>query len=104
MADAMANINALIAQGPRPIQLNDQLGQMAKMYQIKSAQQELTANEQKLAEANALREFLKSNPDLASPATLNKLTTGFGPTGLAYGTKLLEIEKRVVLKKLLNGN
>jgi hypothetical protein len=73
--------------------LNDQLGQMAKMYQIKSAQQELTANEQKLAEANALREFLKSNPDLASSATLNKLTTGFGPTGLAYGTKLLEIEK-----------
>lgn len=93
MADAMANINALIAQGPKPIQLNDPLGQMAKMYQIKSAQQELTANEQKLAEANALREFLKSNPDLTSSATLNKLTTGFGPTGLAYGTKLLEIEK-----------
>jgi hypothetical protein len=93
MADAMANINALIAQGPKPIQLNDQLGQMAKMYQIKSAQQELTANEQKLAEVNALREFLKSNPDLTSSATLNKLTTGFGPTGLAYGTKLLEIEK-----------
>ena len=35
----MANINALIAQGVEPIQLEDPMNQMAKVYKVKALQQ-----------------------------------------------------------------
>jgi len=89
----MADINALIAQGVTPIQIESPINQMGKIMSIRNAQQEYSMNEQKLAEQNALRDFLKSNPNLSDADTLNRLTTGFGPSGLAYGTKLLEIDK-----------
>ena len=89
----MADINALIAQGVTPVQIESPLNQMGKIMSIRNAQQEYSMNEQKLAEQNALRDFLKSNPNLSDADTLNRLTTGFGPSGLAYGTKLLEIDK-----------
>lgn len=89
----MADINALIAQGVTPVQIESPLNQMGKIMSIRNAQQEYSMNEQKLAEQNALRDFLKGNPNLADADTLNRLTTGFGASGLAYGTKLMEIDK-----------
>lgn len=89
----MADINALIAQGVNPVQIESPINQMGKIMSIRNAQQEYSMNEQKLAEQNALREFLKGSPDLTDANTLSKLTTGFGPSGLAYGTKLMEIDK-----------
>lgn len=89
----MADINALIAQGVTPIQIENPLNQMGKIMSIRNAQQEYSMNEQKLAEQNALRDFLKGNPDLTDANTLGRLTTGFGASGLAYGTKLQELAK-----------
>ena len=87
----MANINALIAQGVEPIQLEDPMNQMAKVYKVKALQQEMAARDQAMAEQNALRDFLRSNPDISSQEALNRLTTGFGKTGLEYGTKLQDL-------------
>ena len=84
----MADINALIAQGGTPIQIENPLNQMGKIMLIRNAQQDYDINAQKLAEQNALRDFLKGNPNLTDANTLGRLTTGFGASGLAYGTKL----------------
>ena len=89
----MADINALIAQGVNPVQIESPINQMGKIMSIRNAQQEYSMNEQKLAEQNALRDFLKGNPDLTDANTLGRLTTGFGASGLAYGTKLQELAK-----------
>lgn len=87
----MADINALIAQGMEPLKLESPVNQLAKLYQLKAAQQEMTQREQDIAENNALRQYLQSNPDLTSTEAMNRMTTGFGKTGLAYGTKLQEL-------------
>ena len=89
----MADVNALIAQGTPAIQLENPINQMAKIMSIRNAQQEYDINAQKLTEANALRDFLKGKPDLNKPDILSQLTTGFGTTGLAYGTKLQELQR-----------
>ena len=53
----MADINALIAQGVNPVQIESPINQMGKIMSIRNAQQEYSMNEQKLAEQNALREI-----------------------------------------------
>lgn len=83
--------NAFIAQGVAPIQVENPLNQMARLYAVKGAQQEQAMREQTMAEQNALRQLLATNPNLTSGAALNQLAR-IGPTGLVYGTKLMDIE------------
>ena len=55
----MADINALIAQGGTPVQVENPINQMAKLYALKGAQQEYGMNEQKIAEQNEQKLLLR---------------------------------------------
>jgi len=69
----MADINALIAQGVRPIQIEDPLSRAAKMESLVGARQQQQMNalkmqeyERGVAEQNALRELFRGGLDLES--------------------------------------
>ena len=51
----MADINALIAQGVNPVQIESPINQMGKIMSIRNAQQEYSMNEQKLADRKSTR-------------------------------------------------
>ena len=92
----MADINALIAQGGTPIQIENPLNQFAKLQALRGAQQEQQLNALKLQEAQttmgqqeALRNYLAGAKDRTSPEFTEGLTQ-FGPSGLAVAKSLSE--------------
>ena len=73
----MADINALIAQGVNPVQIESPINQFAKMQALRAAQQEQQLNALKLQETQramgqqeALRNYLAGAKDTGSPEFL----------------------------------
>ena len=98
----MADINALIAQGVNPVQIESPINQFAKMQALRAAQQEQQLNALKLQEAQramgqqeALRNYLAGATDTGSPEFLGGLTQ-FGEPGLAIYKALSDAEKAKV--------
>lgn len=97
----MANgLYAAIAEGGKPIQLENPLNQMARVATIRGAEQEQQLNAMRLREAEigareseSLRNYLSGVTDVSSPNVRARLTTGFGRTGLGYVKQLSEVEK-----------
>lgn len=97
----MANgLYAAIAEGGKPIQLENPLNQMARIATIRGAEQEQQLNAMRLREAEigareseALRNYLSGVTDVSSPEVRARLTTGFGKAGLGYAKQLGEVEK-----------
>lgn len=97
----MANgLYAAIAEGGKPIQLENPLNQMARVATIRGAEQEQQLNAMRLREAEigareseSLRNYLSGVSDVSSPEVRARLTTGFGKAGLGYVKQLGEVEK-----------
>ena len=92
----MADINALLAQGVTPIQLESPVNQFAKLQALRGAQQEQQLNALKLQEAQttmgqqeALRNYLAGASDYTAPEFTAGLTK-FGAPGLAVAKGLSE--------------
>jgi hypothetical protein len=97
----MANgLYAAIAEGGKPIQLENPLNQMARLAALRGAEQEQQLNAMRLREAEtgareseALRNYLSGVSDVSSPEARARLMTGFGKAGLGYVKQLGEVEK-----------
>jgi len=94
----MADINALIAQGVNPVQIESPVNQFTKMQALRAAQQEQQLNALKLQETQrvmgqqeALRNYLAGATDTGSQEFLGGLTQ-FGESGLAIRKALSDAE------------
>ena len=92
----MADINALLAQGVTPIQLESPVNQFAKLQALRSAQQEQQLNALKLQETQnamgrqeAVRNYMANVSDLSAPEVIPHLL-GLGPEGTAVAKNLTE--------------
>jgi hypothetical protein len=91
---------AQIAQGPKPIQLENPLNQMAKVMEIQGAGQQRELNALKIAEARRGAEessgamnYLRSVADPYAPEVERELASRFGQTGLTIAKSLREGQK-----------
>ena len=98
----MATIDASIALGAKPIQIEDPINRFAR-------QQELSVNMMKaqelgrgLQEEEQVRNFLR-NADLSKPEVRAELGTRFGKTGMGYAKLIAEQEKAGLETKELRG-
>ena len=92
----MADINALLAQGVTPLQIQNPVNQFAQLQALRSAQQEQQLNALKLQEAQTtmgqqegLRNYLAGATDYTTPEFTAGLTK-FGAPGLAVAKGLSE--------------
>lgn len=96
----MTDINALIAQGIRPIEIQDPLARATKFAALEGAQQERQMNALKMQEyqrgveeQNALRELLRGGVDLSTPEGQRRLLATSPTAGQALIRSRLETEK-----------
>lgn len=96
----MADINALIAQGIRPIEIQDPLARATKFAALEGAQQERQMNALKMQEyqrgveeQNALRELLRGGVDLSTPEGQRRLLATSPTAGQALIRGRLETGK-----------
>lgn len=101
----MADINALIAQGVNPVQIESPVNQFAKMQALRAAQQEQQLNALKLQETQramgqqeALRNYLAGAKDTGSPEFLGGLTQ-FGEPGLAIRKGMSDAEAAALTRQ-----
>lgn len=96
----MADINALIAQGIRPIEIQDPVSRAARFAALEGAQQERQMNalrmqeyQRGVEEQNALRELLRSGVDLSTPEGQRRLLATSPTAGQALIKGRLESGK-----------
>lgn len=96
----MADINALIAQGIRPIEIQDPVSRAARFAALEGAQQERQMNALKMQEyqrgveeQNALRELLRSGVNLSTTEGQQRLLATSPTAGQALLRSRLEAEK-----------
>ena len=96
----MADINALIAQGIRPVEIQDPLARAAKFATLQGAQQEQQLNALKMQEyqrgveeQNALRDLLRSGVDLSTPEGQRRVLTTSPTAGQALIRGRVEAQK-----------
>jgi hypothetical protein len=101
----MADINALIAQGVNPVQIESPVNQFTKMQALRAAQQEQQLNALKLQETQrvmgqqeALRNYLAGATDTGSQEFLGGLTQ-FGESGLAIRKALSDAEAAALTRQ-----
>ena len=97
----MADINALIAQGGTPVQVENPINAMAKVYALQNAQLQNQLARQQFEQEQGVADYLRA-ADLTTPegrAGLRK----FGKTGLGYEKLISEQETNALKRKELEG-
>lgn len=87
------SLNALIAQGPRPIQIEDPVNQLAKVMQIQAGQRQAQLGEMQMEEygekrerARGLRDLLKQNYDTPDARESALMRGGYVEEATKLGT------------------
>ena len=97
----MADINALIAQGGTPVQVENPINAMAKVYALQNAQLQNQLARQQFEQEQGVADYLRA-ADLTTPAGRAGLRQ-FGKTGLGYEKLISEQETNALKRKELEG-